>query len=106
MFILRRPHYFSYVLNREIVELYWSTAIYNLAINLAYIFEPIFLYKLGYSLVQIMYFYLIVYVAYTMLVILCTKITSKIGYKHAILISSVFYILYWVLFSQIGRWPH
>src|SRR3989344_5481730 len=63
LLIPRRYHYFSHELNREVKELYWNTGLFNLAINLAYIFEPIYLITLGYSVVDIMYFYLLFYVA-------------------------------------------
>src|SRR6185503_15723213 len=87
--------------NREVVELYWNTALYNLAINLTYIFEPIFLYNLGYSLIQIMFFYVVVYSTYTLGIMPITKITGRIGYKHAIFIGSIAYVCYWVLLYQI-----
>jgi MFS family permease len=101
MFLPRRLHYFSHALNREVVELYWNTGLFNLAINLTYIFEPIFLYNLGFSLPQIMFYYVIVYTAYALFILPITKITSRIGYKHAILISTVVYVIYWTLFYQI-----
>jgi len=102
MFFPRRRHYFSYSLNKEVREIYWNASIFNLALSMAYIFEPIFLYKLGYSLIQILWFYLAVYVAYVVFIIPVTKITSRIGYKHAILISSFFYILYWFFLYQLN----
>ncbi len=105
MFFPKRLSYFSHELNREVVELYWNTAFANLAINLTYIFEPIFLYKLGYSLPQIMFYYVIVYVAYAMLIVPITTITSKIGYKHAMLISAIVYIFYWASLYQITFYP-
>ena len=101
----RRYHYFSHELNREVVELYWNTGLFNLAINLTYIFEPIFLYNLGYTLPQIMFFYLIVYTAYVLLVLPITKITSRIGYKHAMLISTIVYVFYWLLLYQTKFHP-
>lgn len=101
MFLPRRLHYFDSSLNREVVELYWNTALFNLSINLAYIFEPIFLYGLGYDLVQIMMFYVVVYTCYALLIVPVTKITSIIGYKKSILISSVIYVCYWLLFFQL-----
>ncbi len=106
MFTPRRLHYFSYDLNREVIELYWNTALYNLALNLTYIFEPIFLYNLGFNLVQIMSFYLVVYVCYATFIIPITKITSKIGYKHAIFISSFIYVGYWIFLYQIKFHPN
>ncbi len=101
MFLARRYHYFSHDVNREVIELYWNTALFNLATNLSYIFEPIFLFNLGFSLVKIMSFYVLVYFSYAVLVIPLTKITAKIGYKHAILTASFFYVLYWIVFYQI-----
>ena len=96
MFFPRRINYFSHALNREVVEIYWNTGLFYFAINLTYIFEPIFLFSLGFTLVQIMVFFMLVYTAYALLVIPINKITSKIGYKHAILIASVLQILYWL----------
>ncbi|MBX4191832.1 MAG: MFS transporter [Candidatus Doudnabacteria bacterium] len=101
MFLHRRLHYFSHALNREVVELYWNTGLFNFAINLTYIFEPIFLYNLGYTLQQIMFFYVVVYTTYTLLILPITKITSRIGYKHAILASTIVYVFYWTLLYQI-----
>src|SRR4051812_34520016 len=105
MFIPRRYRYFSHELNREVVELYWNTALYNLAINLTYIFEPIFLYKLGYSAIQLMLFYIVVYTSYAALIMPITKITAKIGYKHAIFISTIIYVGYWFLLYEIKFLP-
>ncbi len=63
------------------------------------------MYKLGFSLVEILYYFVIVYTAYAVLVVPITKITSRIGYKHAILVSSFVYVLYWIIFYQIKFHP-
>src|SRR6185436_14669015 len=105
MYFPRRISYFSEELNREVKELYISTALYNLAINLAYIFEPIFLYKLGYSLVQIMIFYIVVYLVYALSIFPVTKIGVRIGYKHSIFISTIFYVGYWILLFKVQTMP-
>jgi MFS family permease len=97
-------HYFSHKVNREVKEIYWNTVFFNLAINLTFIFEPIFLYNLGYSISQILFFFVLVYSAYALLVVPVTKITSHIGYKHAILISSIVYVVYWIVFFQISHY--
>lgn len=102
MFLTQRQfRYFSHKLNPEEVELYWNTILWNLAVNLAYIFEPIFLYKLGFGPIDILKFYLIVYIWYVILVIPVTKLVSKIGYKHAIFFSTFAYVAYWLMFYQI-----
>jgi MFS family permease len=89
--------YFSHKVDREVKEVYWQTLIANLAISLVFIFEPIYLYTLGYSLVSILWFYVLVYVAYTLFISLGAKISGKIGYKHSIFISNLIYVVYWIL---------
>ena len=101
MFFPRRPHYFSQAVNREVKEVYWQAVISNLAITSTYIFEPLFLYSLHYSLAQILGFYVLVYFGYAFLIFPAVKITSRIGYKHSILLSNVFYIVYWIILYQI-----
>lgn len=105
MFFPRRPHYFSEELDREVVELYWHTALSNLAVNLTFVFEPIFLYKLGFSLAQVMFFYLLLYTSYAVFIMPVTKIATRLGYKHAIFTSSVLYIIYWIVLYQIKFHP-
>ena len=94
-------HYFSHKVDREVQEVYWQTFISNLAISLVFIFEPIYLYTLGYTLIQIMLFYVAVYTAYALLIGFGAKITGRIGYKHSIFVSNFIYIAYWVLLYSI-----
>src|SRR5207253_2129910 len=54
-----------------------------------------------FSLIQIMFFYAICYSTYALVIMPITKITAKIGYKHAILISSIVYVSYWTALYQI-----
>src|SRR6187455_384808 len=94
-------HYFSHQVNREVKEVYWQTLLSNLALSLVFIFEPIYLYTLGYSLIRIMWFYVVVYGAYVILIGFGAKITSRIGYKHSILISNFIYVAYWITLYSI-----
>ncbi|HTL39811.1 MAG TPA: MFS transporter [Methylomirabilota bacterium] len=105
MFFPTRPHYFSHRINQEVKEIYWNAMVVNLALSITTLFEPIFLYRLGYSLSGILHFYALVYLGYAILVFLAAKITSRIGYKHSILVSNIFYVLYWVLLYQIKFHP-
>src|SRR5262245_9414662 len=98
-------HYFSHPVNQEVKEAYWYFFLANLALSLVFIFEPIYLYTLGYSLVRIMWFYVLVYVAYIILIGFGAKITSKIGYKHSILISNFLYVAYWITLYYIRFHP-
>lgn len=105
MFFPSRLSYFSADLNPEVKEIYWDTIIFNLAASMMIIFEPIFLYKLNYSLIQILQFYLLVYLLYSVLIFFGAKLTSKIGYKHSIFFSGIFYVIYWIVLYQIQYHP-
>ncbi|MEJ0021384.1 MAG: MFS transporter [Candidatus Doudnabacteria bacterium] len=98
-------HYFSHKVNREVKEVYWQTFIANLAISLVFIFEPIYLYKLGFSLISIMWFYVNVYGWYVVLIGWGAKIAGKIGYKHSIFISNIIYVAYWAALYSIRFHP-
>lgn len=98
-------HYFSHKVNREVKEVYWQTLIANLALSLVFIFEPIYLFTLGYSFIQILWYYVWVYVAYTIFIGFGAKITSKIGYKHSIFISGLVYVLYWITLYSVRSHP-
>ena len=105
MFFPSRLHYFSHRINTEVKEVYWNAFIVNLALSITTLFEPIFLYGLGYSLVDILWFYCLVYLAYSILVFAGGKVISWIGYKHAIFWSNIFYIIYWILLYQLKFHP-
>ncbi len=90
------PHYFSYKTNKEVKEIYWFTVLNGFGLALAYIFEPIYLYHLGFSLPTIMWFYVEVYTFYVALLLFVPRFASHFGLKHAILISNVLYLFYWI----------
>lgn len=98
-------NYFSYRLNREVEEVYWHTLLNNLALSMVFIFEPIYLYTLGYSLVQIMWFYVQVYAWYIALVSFGAKFAGRYGYKRAIFVSNLFYIVYWLVLFSVKAHP-
>ncbi len=105
MFFPRRLTYFSDNLDIEVKEIYWNVIISNLASTMMVLFEPIYLWHLGYSLTRIIWFYMLVYLGYVLFVMPAAKITSRIGYKHSILLSNVFYVVYWILLFQIKSLP-
>jgi MFS family permease len=96
-------HYFTKDVNREVKEVYWFAAINALALSLTYIFEPIYLFNLGYSVIDILWFYVQVYIWYAILVFPAAKLAGRIGYKHSILLSSAMYVGYWVVLYQISN---
>ncbi|MDE2312194.1 MAG: MFS transporter [Patescibacteria group bacterium] len=92
------PSYFSKTVREEIGELFAASAIGNLALSIAMVFEPIFLYSiLHFTVSQVLLFFAIVYSVYIPTIILGAKFASNYGYKHAIAMSVPFQILYWVL---------
>ena len=99
-----QPNYFSYHINKEVKEVFWYALIFGLALNLTFLFEPIYLFKLGYSIPKILFFYVQVYAWYALIVTFVAKIISRIGYKHSILTSSIFYILFWLSLYNVGNY--
>ncbi len=90
--------YLSHHLSREIQEMYWAKAISDFALAAVMLFEPIFLVSvLGYSLQQVMLFFIVVYGIYLVIMPIGAKIASHKGYEHSILYSSFFMVLYWSL---------
>ncbi len=92
-------------LTAEVRELYASVAILDFAISAVMIFEPIYLYSLGYSLTQILYFWLAVYVVYFFLVPLGAKIAERKGFEHSIFYASIFLVLYYSCLFGVAQRP-
>lgn len=106
------PYLISYIssffarhLRREVKELYFSVAILDFAVNMVALFEPIYLWKIGFSLPQILFFYLGVYSLYFFLLPLGAKIARGYGFEHSILYSSPFLILYYLTLFAIPFSP-
>ncbi|MFZ5364154.1 MAG: MFS transporter [Patescibacteria group bacterium] len=92
-------------MTRELKELFWSTAILDFAISAVGVFEPIYLYTLGFSLSKILIFYIAVYALYFLLVPLGGKFARARGYEHAILFSTPFLILFYLSLFAIPYHP-
>lgn len=88
--------YFANGLTRQVKELFWSTAILDFAASAVGIFEPIYLYTLGFSVSQIILFFIAVYVFYFLILPLGGKFARARGYEHSILFSTPFLILYYL----------
>ena len=90
---LHRHHQFF--CNKEMNEIYISVFLMNLAESMIGIFVPIYLYSLHYSIVSILLFFFIGHVGNVVFSLPIARIVSKIGAKHAILISTPFIIAYY-----------
>jgi len=93
--------------NKELDELYVSTAVRGLAISMVAVFVPIYLLELKYSLASIMIFYALFYAFKTLFIYPAAKIVSKYGPKHAILYSLPFLILNYLMLRTLDVyfWP-
>lgn len=85
--------------------MYWHGILNSVALSLVFIFEPIYLYSLGYSLTNIMWFYAMVYSWYAVLISFGAKFASRYGYKHSIFVSNIFYVAYWLTLSLLRASP-
>lgn len=91
---LSRFSYLEHRLSREVLELFLSVAFQDFAVALFALFEPIYLYSIGYSLPRIVAFYLIIYVVYFAILPLGGKFAERFGFEHSIGASFVFLFLY------------
>lgn len=80
-------------LKPEVRELFISTLILNFGLALIFIFEPIYLFRLGYSLQQIMFFWVLVYFFYLLWIPIGAKVAEKFGYEHTMFYGTFFWIL-------------
>ncbi len=105
-FILRREREFlPNRIPRQLKELYLTMTILNFALASGMIFEPIYLYSVGYPLYIIMLFYFGVYFAYFFLMPLGGKVIKQKGFEHGIMYGSVFLILYLIFLLNISVHP-
>lgn len=96
-------HNFNFSFNRELSEIYISVMIRTLAISLIAIFIPIFLYAdLGYPISKVVLFIILVFSSFLFFTPMSAKLTTKIGFKHNILLSSIFYIGCFIMLNFIS----
>ena len=89
-------HYFAPHPSTELREMFFATAILDFATASVMVFEPIYLYSVGFSITQILYFFIALYVLYFFLLPLGGRICRGHGYEHSILYSSPFLIIYYL----------
>ncbi|MBL8030773.1 MAG: MFS transporter [Candidatus Doudnabacteria bacterium] len=102
----RLPHYFTTKLRTEVKELYVATAIADLALATMLIFEPIFLYQsVGFSVPKILLFFAAVYAWYVVLIPIGAKFAARFGFKHSLIASVPFQLLYWACLYFALEYP-
>jgi len=92
-------------MKRQVKELFVSTTLVNFALAMVIIFEPIYLYKIGYNLQHIMLFYLIVYLVYFFIIPFGGKFSRKFGYEIGLLVGTFLYIAFYVGLFFIDQFP-
>jgi len=90
-------------MSRQVKELFVSTTLVNFALAMVMLFEPIYLYQIGYPLQKIMLFYMITYVLYFFLMPLGGKFASKKGYESGILVGTILWIIFYVALYFIAK---
>ncbi len=100
-----KPHYFSKHPSRGLKGLYWSVGLKGLGLAAFTLFEPIFLYTLGYSLSKIILFYILIYGIYILIMPLVVRLVGRIGFEHSIFYSQFILVAYFILFLSIKAAP-
>ena len=88
--------------NKELSEIYIMMSLRTMAMSLISIFIPVYLYTLGYSIPSIILFFLVMSSTHALLCTTAAKISSRIGLKHCMILSVVFYFLYYTMLAGLG----
>jgi len=97
---------FYYLKNKELDELYISFALKTLAIALINIFVPVYLLQIGFSVVDIISYYLIYYLAISFLAPFGSLLNSKIGVKKGMAFGTVFLVFHFFALNQVSTGLH
>jgi len=92
-------------MRRQVKELFIFTSLIDFALALVTIFEPIYLYKIGYGLSEIMFFYFVVYILYFVIVPVGAKFAHRFGYELGMFVGSGFFIAFYLSLFFIDKYP-
>lgn len=92
--ILRPYHPWRHISFSELSELYTAQGMRSLAVNMISIFTAIYLYKLGYSVKDIVGFYVVWFVVRPFFDLANGKLIGAIGPKHGMIISNFVHVMY------------
>lgn len=90
---------------RSVKELYGSVAILGFASAAVSIFEPIYLYTLGYSVSDICLFFLVTYGLYLFLLPFAGKLVIRYGVERMLLVGSLCLIPYYLTLFAVDARP-
>lgn len=103
--VLEHHHEQSFLLNRELNELYISVAIRAFAFALINVFIPIYLFELGFSLKMILVFFAGYSLVRAAAKIPAVKFGARFGFKHMILFSVPLTLIAFLLFYALPGHP-
>lgn len=100
-------HHFFRIKFTELNELYTVMSLRAFIISLVTIFIPIYLYNLNYSIQEIIFFYILIYIGEAIFELPITYMIAKFGPKHLIATSLPFLILHFLLLLTLPSvgWP-
>ncbi|MEK7631250.1 MAG: MFS transporter [Patescibacteria group bacterium] len=99
------PHYLHKSLGRPLGALYIFVALQEFALAMMILFEPVFLYRQGYSVSRIAFFYVTVYLLYIVLIPFGGKFVGRFGPPRAIALSTLFLVGYYVTLMLTPNLP-
>lgn len=95
--------FFPQHINQQMREFYVSSAIFDFGVAMAAIFEPIYLWSIGWKLPSIILFYMAAYAFYFLVMPLGARFARMRGYEHSIALSTPFLVLYFLALFSIPR---
>ncbi|MBU1975918.1 MAG: MFS transporter [Nanoarchaeota archaeon] len=96
-------HLFNLIKNKQLGEMYMSIAIRSLARSMIHIFIPIYLLNIGYSLFTVLFFYALMNFCHAAFVLASGKVASRFGFKHTILLSLPFSMLFYFMLYTLPQ---
>ncbi len=95
--------FFPQHMNQQMREFYASSAIFDFGVAMVSIFEPIYLWSIGWRLPSIIMFYMAAYVFYFLVAPLGASFARSRGYEHSIALSTPFLVLYFLALYAVPR---
>ena len=98
---IRFYHYFPF-LKKQLNELFLAHSIDSFVNSLFGIFIPIYLLTLGYSVPQILMYFIIVYLATALFFFFAGYLSTHLGLKHTMFIRLPFFLFFLILLYFLG----
>lgn len=90
---------------RQLRELYWFTVLFSLASSLITVFEPVFLFREGFSLAVIAVYYALHYLMYVVLMPLGGKFAARFGLERSLGLAMPLFVVYFLTLAALPGFP-